>query len=554
MPYHNLAYHSLREHPVLDRPVMANAKRELPTTVCVAAVLFVGLALRLYVITDDWSPDAFIYAQHVHHMLQGTFTLRDDSWYVHRLPVFAPVVAAYAALGVNVWTTHAWPLLCSMLELVLTMWLGFRLAGRSVGLVAGALLAILPLSVSQAGCLLADGAIATLTTLAAVAWIGGRERPDGRSRLLMGLSGVCLALAMVIRVYAVLLVALYIGDILTRPRTFRDILWPALGGLAVVLPLAAVYRAATGDALYPLRVVSSAYGQQLAPQAVSLLLYYPSILWHPRTEFALHAWLYAPAIVFALVRRERGHVLLLLWALPLLLFLQFGTMSFTAYIPIFKERRFLTVLAAPLSLLAASMLCTLVPWIRERLRHAHYSRLWRAALVAGATLLLLAVAADSLFILHRDRVLHGLQSRQTRAVVALLSAEPGQPILVDHWRTASRLAYFFDFREGADLYVGADDRRRMRRDVDPDHGRFQYLCWYPESERLPAGLVVLEDSVLSDASRADSTSAGPFFPGEIPAYAYHPPASWHLIRRIGNWRIYRTPSAGGAGPLSFVAR
>jgi 4-amino-4-deoxy-L-arabinose transferase-like glycosyltransferase len=533
---------------------MANTKRQLPTAVWVAAVLFVGVALRLYVITDDPSPDSFIYAQHAHHLLKGTFTLRDDSWYVHRLPVFAPVAAAYAALGVNVWTTHAWPLLCSMLELILTMWLGFRLTGRSVGLVAGALLALLPLSASQAGRLLPDGVMATLLTVAAVTWIGGRERADGRSRLLMVLSGVCLALAMVIRVYAVLLVVLYIGDILRRPRTARDLLWPALGGLAVVLPLAAVYRAATGDALYPLRVVSSAYGQQLAPQAVSQLLFYPSILWHPRTEFALHAWLFAGAIVFALVRRERGHVLLLLWTLPLLLFLEFGTMSFSAYVPVFKERRFLTVLAAPLSLLAASMLCALVPWSRERLRRAPNPRLWRAAAVAVGAVLLLAGVADSLFVLRRDRVLYGWQSRQTRAVVALLSAEPDLPILVDHWRTASRLAYFFDFREGADLYVGADDRLRMRRDVDADRGRFQYLCWYRESGRLPAGLVVLEDSVLADASRADSTSTGPFFVGEIPAYAYHPPASWRLVRRLGTWRIYRTPPAGGALPQSLVAR
>jgi 4-amino-4-deoxy-L-arabinose transferase-like glycosyltransferase len=441
---------------------------------------------------------------------------------------------------VNTFSTHVWPLLLSMAQLVLTMWIGVRLLGGRAGLLAGALLAFLPLDVTQAGHLMPDGVMATLLTAAAVLWLAGRDRAGGHSRLLLFLSGVCLALATVTRVYSIVLVVLYVGDVIARPRTSRDLLWPALGGLAVGLPLIAIYQVATGDAFYALRVVSDSYGRRLAPEGLRLLLY-PGLLWHPRSETALYPVLFAGALVFALIRRTRAHLLLLLWVLPLLLFLEFGTMSFTRYVPIFKGTRFLSVVAAPLSLLVASMLCAVAPWLRERWRRAPRWRAWRAVIVSTGIVVLLVGVADSLYVLRRDHVRRALAGAQIRAVVALLSSEPDLPVFIDHWRTAHRLTYYFGFREGSNFYLGVDDRARMVRGAGADSSRLRYLAWYPVPDSLPPGLIVLDDAVLDAVARADSTSSGPFFAGEVPAYGYRPPASWRLLRRIGSWRIYLNP-------------
>jgi hypothetical protein len=533
----------VREGPALDA-----VKSDLPAAIWAALVLVVAFVLRGYAITDDMYPDSVIYAQDAYNLLHGTFTLRDDSWYTHRLPVFAPVALAYAVWGVNAFSTHVWPLLLSMVELVLTMWLGFRLLGGRAGLLAGALLAFLPLDVIQAGHLMPDGLMATLLTASAVFWIIGRDRAKGRARLLLFLSGACLALATVTRVYSIVLVALYIGDVIARPRTFRDLLWPALGGLAVGLPLMALYQVATGDAFYTLRVVSDSYGHRLVPEGLGLL-HYPSLLWHPRTEAALYPVLFVGALGFALVRRNRAHLLLLLWALPLLLFLEFGTMSFTRYVPIFKQTRFLVVLAPPLSLLAASMLCAVVRWLRERWQRAPGRRAWRAVVVSAGVVALLVGLADSLFVLRRDRLQRVQAGAQTRAVVALLSSEPELPVFIDHWRTAHRLTYYFDFREGSSFYLGVDDRARMVRGAGAGSSRLRYLSWYPVPDSLPPGFIVLDDAVLDAVARADSTSSGPFFAGEVPAYGYRPPASWRLLRRIGTWSIYLNPPVARLSPL-----
>lgn len=525
-----------------DGPPIDAVKHDPPAAIWAAVVLLVGFALRCYVITDDMYADSVVYAQNAYNLLHGTFTLRDDSWCTHRLPVFAPVALAYAAWGVNTFSTHVWPMLLSMVQLVLTMWLGFRLVGVRAGLVAGALLAFLPLDVNQAAHLMPDGVMATLLTAAAAFWIIGRERVGRHARLLMFLSGVCLALASIVRMYSIVLVALYLGDVITRPRTVRDLLWPVLGGLAVALPLAALYQVSTGDVLYPFRVVSDAYGRRLAPEGVSMLLY-PSLLWHPRQETTLYPALFAGALGYSLLRRDRAHVLLLLWGLPLLLFLEFGTMSLSHYVPIFKRTRFLTVVLAPLSLLAASMLCAVVPWLRERWQRAPRWRAWRAVIVSGGVFALLVGLADSLYVLRRDRAPLALAGAQTRAAAALLSSDPAMPVFLDHWRTACRLAYYLDFRGGSSFYLGAEDRARMVRGTGADVSRLRYLSWYPDADSLPPGFIVLDDAVLDAVSKADSTSTGPFFAGEVPAYASPPPASWRLLRRIGPWRIYLNPPA-----------
>jgi hypothetical protein len=167
---------------------------------------------------------------------------------------------------------------------------------------------------------------------------------------------------------------------------------------------------------------------------------------------------------------------------------------------------------------------------------------------------LAACAADSLTVLHRDHVARAAGAAWARTAVAVLDAEPDLPILVDHWWTAGRLAYYLGYREGSGFFRGADDRARMAPGNVPAGSRLRYLAWYPEPGRLPPGFVVLDDAVLARVARADSTSAGPFFPGEVPAYCYHPPATWRLLRRLGGWRIYLdSPAVAAAGAAARAA-
>ena len=158
-----------------------------------AAVLALALGIRLYALVGDMSPDALVYAQHAYNLINGTFSLWPDSQYAHRLPVFTPTALLYAAFGVGKFTTHLWPLLLSLGQIVAVVWLGTRMFSPRTGVLSGALLAMFPLDVRLARQLLPDIVLGALITVSVVTWLMAFYRRPRPGRVLLLLSGVALA-------------------------------------------------------------------------------------------------------------------------------------------------------------------------------------------------------------------------------------------------------------------------------------------------------------------------------------------------------------------------
>jgi 4-amino-4-deoxy-L-arabinose transferase-like glycosyltransferase len=502
-------------------------------------LLLAALAYRLYALTGDMLYDPIIYAQNAYNLLQGTFTLKTDSWYAHRLPVFLPVAPCYALLGVGSLSSRLWPILASLGQVALLLHFGKRLTGRGTAVLAALFAALAPLDVAGAATLQPDLIMAFFLTAAAFLWIRALEGPDqGGGRRAAVLSGLCFALAVLSRENASVLILFYLGTALWRRTRCSALLWATLGGLLVALPLLIFYTAQTGDPFFRFHVTAATYGLPMMQEGARLS-FYPSLLFHPRHGAAgLFAPLFILGLAAALLHPDRRRIWLLLWVLPLLLYLEFGSMSLTRYLPVLKRERFLTPLTVPLSLLAASFCLAVLAWILPRL----FPR-WGPARQAIARNLLLAglvlvLGANSWSIVSAQRT-RGRQNAQAfRSVVAVLRQSPDVPVLFDHWRTGYRFSYYLDFKEGADLYRGGDDRRRMGHPGSFGSSRLGYLSWYPDSTQVPRALIVLDDEALDEVSRARAGN-GTYAPGDIPAYAYHPPDSWRLLGRWGGFRVYR---------------
>ncbi|MCA9728047.1 MAG: glycosyltransferase family 39 protein [Candidatus Eisenbacteria bacterium] len=498
----------------------------------ILAILGGALLYRCFALTGDMLFDPVVYAQNAFNLLEGTFTLDTTAWFSHRLTVFLPVAPLYAAFGVHPWTSKLWPLLCSMAQLGLAAALGLRLFERRVVWVGLVLAALAPLDVVYATVLNPDIVISTFLTAAVVCWILGYESPHPR-RVLLFASGVCLALAIVTRLFGVILVPFYLLWILWKRPAWRDlwpgVLWGAAGVLAVLVPLALVYLWQTGDAAYRLGVVSGRYGEGAKSEGTRFW-YYPSLLLHPRfTITGLAPAAFGLGVLGALVRPNRPRWILLAWGLPILLYLQFGSMSTHAYIPILKRERFLLPLTIPLCLLAASISVAAVRCLTRGRR-----RLTGVVLGLG----LLGYAAGSWIVVDRERALGAWRARAFGDVVAVLEAEPDRPVLFDHWRTRYRFSYYFGFREGADFYRGGTDADRIRRPGGFGGSRLGYLAWYPRADLLPPCFVVLDDDVSRQIEAGDSIT-GTYRSGDVPAYASPPPPGWQRIGRYGTFEVYR---------------
>lgn len=512
------------------------------------ALLAAALLYRVVATTGDMLFDPVVYAQNAFNVLQGTFTLKTDSWFSHRLTVFLPVVPLYAVFGVGTWSSVAWPLLASIGQLALVLAFGWKRFGPPAALLATAFLALAPLDVLYSSVLNPDIIIATFMTASMVTWIEAVHDPGRSSRVGLFLSGVFFALAFVTRVFAViLLVSILLHWIWRRPG-WKVAIPFGIGALVVFAPIAIAYAVQTGDPLYRLGVVGGRYATALKSEGAQFL-YYPSLLLHPRhviTGIAPHIYLFA--LIGGMLRPTRARLLLLLWALPVLLYLQFGSMSASSYIPILKRERFLLPLSAPLFLLAGDLVWDLARLAARMLTHRRPDSAGalgstpdvgrsRRLRVGFAAVAVAVVCLASVLVVRDQRAIAAGRVEAFEDVARVVRAWPELPVLCDHWRTGYRLAYYLDFEEGADFYRGGDDSRRMASLGAFGDSRLGYLVWFPAAELLPRSLVVLDDEALA-ASRAGNDVTQTYRPQEIPGYAHDPPASWRLLGRFGGFRVY----------------
>jgi hypothetical protein len=500
-----------------------------------ALLVVLALAYRCYALTGDMYHNPVIYAQNAFNLLQGTFSLQTDSIYAHRLPVFLPVAPLYALMGVGSVSSQLWPLLFSSAELLVLLWIGRRILDDKTAFLAALFLLLAPLDVVYSGVLQPDIFVAGLISAAAAFWIAALEDPRKTPVFFPLASGFAFALALISRENSLVLLVFYLaGMIWKRPRILTPVL-AAVGAALVFAPLLVAYAVQTGDPFYRLKITVEAYAATPVQEG-SRLSYYSRLLLHVRhTLSGPYPLLYAVGLVGGLVRPTRSRTWLLLWALPILLYQQFGSLSLTRYFPVLKREFLLLPLNVPLSLLTASVLLGVLATIGRRIRLPGVSPRRLQAAILGLCLLGLTGLS---FLIVRDRRRVGMDNyRAIESVARVVQNRPGIPVLCDHWRTGYRLAYYLGFAEGADFYRGGDDRKRMARPGAFGNSRLGYLAWYPDSALVPSSLIVLDDASLEMVHKADGS--GPtYYPGEIPAYAYSPPRSWRLLDQADGFRVY----------------
>jgi len=424
------------------------------------------------------------------------------------------------------------------------MWLGYRWLGSEAAILAGFFMAIMPIDVVHAGILYPDIAIAAFLTFSVACWISGIEVQERPSRLLFFLSGFFCVLAVETRAYALLIVLFFLGYSIWLRLSLKSLFWWALGFAAVAVPMVLVYALVTGDPLLPLHAMTGFYGDSQRGEGMGLL-YYPQLIFAVRYYPGLFALFFAATSVWALVRPTRKRLILLAWIAPILLYLQFGSMSFNSYVPVFKRIRFLTPFIGPAALLSALVISEDLRPITEKMARALRIKsgvaLTRGLVVALAVVLLV----NSFWIVRAYRNLHLGVARDFQAAASIVRSDGSSPVLIDHWRTAIRLAYYLDFKEGSHLYEDADETRRMKRGAIRESTRLGYLKWYENPVQLPDAFVVLEDDILAEAEKVSvSDPARSKYPAkDIPSYCHNPPQSWELLGRFGTLRVFRTGPA-----------
>ena len=449
-----------------------------------------GLALRLVFFGGLLGWDDVEYAEAARRLLGGEPAPR--SMFEMRYGVTLPLAAVQALFGAGEHAAALVPLAYSALEIVLGGALGALLGGPAVGLVAAALLGVLPLAVVAATDVHADLPASVFMALAMYAVLRADAGGRRRAAWLAG-AGLALGLAYVTKEVALVLALVLAARILLLRRRAAGYAWLLAGFLAVVaLDMAgSLWRA--GDPLVrhaPAFARLHVEHMRTAPPGYGWMLAYPAMLLAPWSgSFGYFAGVFYLALAGAawgLRAGERAVGELVVWWLPVLLVFNLAPLDGTLTRPLFVHfARTLHPLLIPLAVTAAFAL----------VRGLGGRPAAQAAVAAGV----LALAAAGIVRTHAD---HRAWAAVARQAAEVIRREPADTLVVADRLSVARLRVLLPerraqitwWRDGGLARAGQapllvlSDPRLLRRDVEagaPAAMLAPPAAWEPVAELFP---------------------------------------------------------------------
>ena len=340
---------------VLGRPV--------PLWWIAAGLFLFALLLRLSCFTGLIASDDLTYSRFAQAIADGRYVL-ESHYYAIRFGVILPVGLSYALFGVNEWSTIAVPLVASSLAVVIIALCGTRLFGVRAGLIAALLLATFPVQLYHATILVPESIAECYAMLAMLAYVWKRDKP---TMALGALAGALVGVAYLTKEPTLFIAPALLLDAALR-RQWRLVAAVALGLGTVIAAEHVYYLTMSGDLLFRPHAMSlhnnyvTGGRGQLDDTRVGLdfrLFHeYPRMMLLPNIEFGVHSLIALALSVIALIRfrKDQRAYLLVLWAAVPWLYLNFGTSSFSHYIPIPVSARYISIVYPPLFLLSGWLL------------------------------------------------------------------------------------------------------------------------------------------------------------------------------------------------------
>ncbi len=381
----------------------------------VAAVVALAALMRALFYPGFFGSDEVTYIESAYRLLDGNWSVPQ---YVgaNRYGVNLPVALFSGLLGRHEFSAALYSLLCSLAEVALVTRLGARLVGVKGAVVAGLLLATLPVHVHYAGRLMADAPFALFATASFLLLAEAEAR---RSARLWFAAGCAAGFTFWIKPAAVV----YIGVLAAYPLLARRIEWRwgwvVAGFAAVVLANNLFFMALTGRFWFMLETMGArrSSGYLAAELGTGALHDHAAFYLEYLFGKAYHTWLLGPlalaAVLWAWHRhdqwpadRRQGLAFVAFWGGGLLLLLSLLVVSVRPLTLIPKQINYMLMFVAPLCLLAGWLLSTLRAPAR-----AAVLVLW----LVPATLLAGLLQASTLVF-----------TANSKATVAYMRAHPGQ--------------------------------------------------------------------------------------------------------------------------------
>ncbi|TML11495.1 MAG: glycosyltransferase family 39 protein, partial [Actinobacteria bacterium] len=266
-------------HPTASNPP---GERPRAWAALLAIVLLAAVVRWCFFVGFGVTGDDIIYAGMSNELARRGWAAVDLRYGVnYRLGLSVPLALLFRAAGINDLTYVIYPLLMSLVSIVVVFLLGRRLFGTAAGLTAALLVATCPFDAVFASSMTIDIITSCLMAITVLTFLAAREVSGARcfAHALLGAAATLVA-------YMIKEPALYVlpclgAFTLTRIRdrgvVLRDAVFYGVVGASLAATFAADYWA-TGDALNRLHVQLPQSGSATGPIS-DILLEYPRWVW-----------------------------------------------------------------------------------------------------------------------------------------------------------------------------------------------------------------------------------------------------------------------------------
>ncbi|MBI2653365.1 glycosyltransferase family 39 protein [Candidatus Woesearchaeota archaeon] len=340
--------------PEIIKKIVENSKIALPL------IVLLGLILRIIFFSGMGTSDDLLYSRFAHYLDKGVYLDADLSLST-RLGIIFLTAISYSLFGINDFSSVFFVLASSLAGIVLVYYFGKLIFDKKTGLIAAFLLSIFPLDIVYSTRLLTDVPSAFLMNLGVYIFLYNELKMKWRFGSGYLLSGIFIGLGYMIRETILLIGIFFVFYSVYRKKIKKEYLLVAFGFLMIFAIESSIFYGLTGYPLFRQHASQQAleysfvmhdyFGRLEFPKG---LLHYPYIILTGNSP--LFYILIFISIIHFMLQKNKEAYLMLIWFIPLLLYLSFGTTSLTSYIPLRAVERYLTIISVPGLLLLALFL------------------------------------------------------------------------------------------------------------------------------------------------------------------------------------------------------
>lgn len=320
-------------------------------------LLVIAVAIRLVFFRGLFGSDDFTYIVRALEIASGEWTSSNYNGAL-RYGFNIPAGLFLALFGPNIFAANLFSFLCSLGEVALVGWFARSQWGIRTGLIAAAIITVLPLHVSAASNIHVDPIVAFFITLSFVLfWFAEKKR----SKQHYFLTGLSMGFVFWARELIIVYLAVFLIYALVERRLDWRWMYIFWGGFVLLLGHLLLMLFITGDPFHGFKVYFMQIGRDfIGGSKETGAFYYLGYLFRDLR----HTWILAYLALGGLVvtwRDRRSNVassdrFLLVWLLGMLVIFSFTPISLWPFQFITKQSNYLNIFFAPLCLVAARFL------------------------------------------------------------------------------------------------------------------------------------------------------------------------------------------------------